>query len=177
MTRPLVSAGSVRQEDQGVERSGVVRRTIAERLVGDIRLTVLAPGERTEEEFGDHVREARRLDPLVRGVLVVVPQDAGGLSPGERRSLVRAGLMAKPTAVMTDSMAARGIMTALRWMGASSLAAFALRDLAGACEYLGTGKEKQRMLSSEITSMKTALQVARLQVRESPPGARPPGIQ
>lgn len=132
--------------------------TVAERLVGDVRLVMLGAGERTKDDFDAYLRESLKFERAVRATLLVVPPCAAGVSASERKALMRSGLLRKPTALMIDSLVARGILTALRWVGATSLIGFAVDDFAGACDFLSIAQSVRPRLLSEIAAMKLLMQ-------------------
>ncbi|HET8935016.1 MAG TPA: hypothetical protein VFN67_16320 [Polyangiales bacterium] len=56
-------------------------------------------------------------------------------------------------AVMTDSIVARGILTALAWLGLPQRG-FALNDLRAASEYLGLSSEERQRAAEELARLR-----------------------
>jgi len=94
------------------------KRVIFQRLVGDVRIVLQGPGRPTDDEIDLHIAEAVAMAGFVRGVLVMTEgPDAEGPDAGQRAKMARAGLLRIPTAVVTDAVLARGVMTAVSWLG------------------------------------------------------------
>lgn len=74
---------------------------------------------------------------------------------------MRSGLLQKPTAITVDSLLTRGVLTAFRWMGATSLTGFAVDAFAAAYDFLNIHASLRTRLLSEIAAMKLLLQATR----------------
>src|SRR5688500_19819263 len=112
------------------------KRVLFQRLVGDVRLVLQGEGHPSDAEIDEHIAEAVDMARFVRAVLVVAEgAKAAGPDARQRAKMARAGLLRAPTAVVTDSVLARGSMTAVSWGGAP-MPGFASEHLSRAYDYL-----------------------------------------
>src|SRR3954467_13722666 len=94
------------------------RRVLLQRRVGDVRLVLQGEGHPSDAEIDEHIAEASAMASFVTAVLVVAEgPGAGGPDARQRAKMASAGLLRVPTAVVTDSALARGIMIAVSWTG------------------------------------------------------------
>src|SRR5450432_2876646 len=73
--------------------------------------------------------------PTMRGVLIF--SDGGGPNIAQRERLAEMIKLIPRTAMVTDSRVARGIMTALSWLGVTQSKTFPTSRIADALGYLG----------------------------------------
>ncbi len=131
--------------------------SIAQRLVGDVRVVVMRDRARLEGEFEAHVAEAVAMAPSVRVVLVVQLAGEEVLDATERKQLFNAGLFKVPSAVLMDGTFGRLVLTALRWMGASQAYGFAHDEFDKACDVLQIPNGRRSEIASTITELKAKL--------------------
>jgi hypothetical protein len=147
------------------------KRVIFQTLVGDVRLVLQGEGRPTDAEMDHHVAEAVAMARAVRAVLVIAEgRDAAGPDAGQRAKLARAGLLRIPTAVVTESALARGVMTAVSWLGAP-IRGFAPEHLFRALEFLKISAPVRARIPAQLEAM-------RAELHGVPPvraGSRPPG--
>jgi hypothetical protein len=137
--------------------TGSVGQTLRYELAGT--LLVLVHGERSpaDTDWDDYTDALRAHAHEITGVLVAT--DGAGPDGRQRvklNDLVRQRGGSFPTAVVTGSVVARGIVTALGWFN-PKLRAFAPAELADAVVYLGADPQRCDDLASRITRMRTAL--------------------
>jgi hypothetical protein len=130
-----------------------LRYEIAETLVVLVHGRT-APSDVDWEDYAGAL-EARVND--ITGVLVAT-DGAGpdGLQRGKLNDLVKQRGGGFPTAVVTDSPAARGIVTALGWFN-SQLRAFPSKELANALAHVGAEAERREDIVRRIAKMRIAL--------------------
>jgi hypothetical protein len=130
-------------------------QSIAQALVKDVRLVALGPVRPTRPEFDDHIAQALAWEPRVRCVLVSVG-DGGSLDAKERVALAKAGLLAKPCAVLVSSPLTRSILTAVRWLG-GAMSAFAPSELDQACAHLDIPGAQRAAVRAQLTALSQRL--------------------
>jgi hypothetical protein len=146
-------------------------RVILQTLVGDVRLVLQGPGRPTQDEIDQHIAEAMVMAGSVRAVLVVTDgPDAAGPDAAQRAKMARAGLLRIPTAVVTESVLARGVMTAVSWLGAP-IRGFGPEQLFQACEYLKISSPVRARIPARLEEMKAALRPPPALRRSAPFGA------
>lgn len=126
-------------------------RGYIQRLVGDLRVLVLGSRMLTEAEFDAHIVEAVSMAGSVRAVILAV-LGSPPMSAERRAKLERAGLVRVPTAVLTDSVLIRSILTALRWLGGDARP-FPLDAEMRACEFLEVPVASRQAVVSELRAM------------------------
>lgn len=128
--------------------------TIAYKQVGDTMILAHAKTEPADEEWRAYV-EALRAHSVKR---ILVLTDGEGPNARQRKHMLeRLGANAQRTAVVTPSMAARGIVTAVAWLG-TDIRAFAPDETAAALEFLGlTRFEAEAVLRSALRVRLTVL--------------------
>ena len=145
-----------------------VERNQALELCGSTLVIVHSTLPPTDVEWREAMEYAYSIVGAVRGQLVV--SAGGGPTPRQRQALHE--LFAKrvdgtpPTAVVTSSAVARGIVTAFSWVVKDRIRAFPEKQLAEACAFVGAGAEVeairatverlQRMLSPGMPVSPTA---------------------
>jgi hypothetical protein len=141
----------------GVRSDAAPRRVIFHTLVGDVRLVLQGAGRPTDAEIDQHITEAVAMASAVRAVLVFAEgRDAVGPDAGQRAKMARAGLLRIPTAVVTASALARGVMTAVSWLGAP-IQGFAPEHLLRAFEFLKISPPVRARIPAQLDSMRAAL--------------------
>lgn len=104
-----------------------------------------------DDEWERHCKNLERERTRVLGVLVYT--DGGGPTTHQRK-LLRSALHdspAPPTAIITNSLVVRGIITSLNWFANNQLAAFEPQDLDGALRHLqknGAAIDKGKLVGS-----------------------------
>jgi len=129
--------------------------TYLQRLIGDVRVLVLGARMLTEQEFDAHVAEALDMAEKTRVVMVVI-LGSPPMSAERRAKLARTGLTKKRTAVLTDSVAMRAVLTAISWFG-GDLRPFSMGSAAQACEFLEIPQEAREALVLQVSSMSAAI--------------------
>jgi hypothetical protein len=122
-----------------------------QRLVGDVRILVLGRRMLTDAEFDAHILEAVGMAGAVRVVLLAI-LGSPPMSAERRAKLEQAGLVRIPTAVLTESMAVRAILTALRWLGGDARP-FPMQGDMQACEFLAIPANARQHVAQELRSM------------------------
>ena len=122
-------------------------------LVGDVRLVVTIPGRPSKVDFERHLEEAKAMLGSTRVALIV---SGGDLTAGERARMAEAGIFRPKTAVLTSSLFARGILTAIRWLGGTN-AGFAPHQFAEACAFLGIPESQRGEIRQKIAELKAQL--------------------
>jgi hypothetical protein len=115
------------------------------------------PGRPTDGEVDLHIDQAMAMASSVRAVLVVTDgPDAGGPDAGQRAKMARVGMLRMPTAVVTESVLARGVMTAVSWLGAP-VRAFAPEDLFRAFDFLKISSPVRARIPARLEALKAEL--------------------
>jgi hypothetical protein len=101
------------------------------------KVIVIVHGERhpTDQEFDRLIQDLHTWADDCTGILVV----AGQMAPNatQRQKLTDDALMlSERVAVLTDSAAARGSITAMHWLGKAAIRGFAPADVRAALDYL-----------------------------------------
>jgi hypothetical protein len=134
------------------------RRVLTQKLVGDVRLVLQVAGRPTNDEIAQHIDEALAMAGSVRAVLVIADgPDAAGPDAGQRAKMARAGMLRVPTAVVTESVLARRIMTAVSWIAGAPIRAFAPEQLFRAFEFLKISGPVRARIPDQIEAMKAQL--------------------
>lgn len=109
----------------------------------------------TDDEWAEYLLHLGKASNLP-GVLVIT---AGGVpNSAQRKDL--AGVVPHrkcPIAIVTASPIARGVITALGWLGISGAKAFAPAKMDGAIEYLGVDRAKRRLVLAELARVEEQL--------------------
>ena len=146
-------------------------RVLTQKLVGDVRLVLQAAGRPTHDEIAQHIDEAMRMAGSVRAVLVIADgPDAAGPDAAQRAKMARAGMLRVPTAVVTESVLARRIMTAVSWIGGGSIRAFAPEQLHRAFEFLKISVPVRARIPAQLEVLKAELRALSI----APELSRPP---
>jgi hypothetical protein len=108
-------------------------------LVSDVLVFVaLHSGSPTDAAWDGYVNVTRGLIENLGGLLVVAGNTS--ITARQRGSLRSIYADANvPIAVLTESLGARGILTAIRWFGIA-ISGFKMDDYSGALEWLGRGE-------------------------------------
>ena len=133
-------------------------------------------GQPSDTEVDRHIAEASEMASFVRAVLVVAEGSrAGGPDARQRARMARAGLLRVPTAVVTDSVLARGIMIAVSWTG-TPIQGFASEHLDRAYEFLKLSGPVRARIPDQLEAMRAELYGRLLPPRHSSaPAARSHG--
>lgn len=104
------------------------------------------------EPYANFLHDHRAYADSGQRVLVVSP---GGHGPNaKQRNLISAQLkQAIPTAVLTNSRTARGIVTALSWFN-SAIRAFAVDDFSAALAYLGIPAGQREQVQEMVARLR-----------------------
>jgi hypothetical protein len=113
-------------------------------------LVIAHPHDAPSKEDWEYVcRAIREYHAAARGQLVLT---FGGVPDAaqRKRALMELpeGFVPQPVAVLTDSIAVRGVMTALNWLLNDNHRAFALTDAAGAAQHLGIPLDQSQKLAA-----------------------------
>jgi hypothetical protein len=111
----------------------------------------------SEPEWNEYVASARQWRPEIRAFLVL--SEGGGPNAAQRAALDEAvGLENHPgkTAVVTVSMMARGIVTAIGWFS-KGIKAFSTNQISAALDYLEIPKADQDGVLAEIKRLREHL--------------------
>ena len=136
---------------------------LTQKLVGDVRLVLQGPGRPTNDEIAQHIAEAVAIASSVRAVLVIADgPDAAGPDAGQRAKMARAGMLRVPTAVVTESVLARRIMTAVSWIGGAPIRAFAPEQLFRAFDFLRISGPVRARIPAQLEAMKAELRATPL---------------
>jgi hypothetical protein len=132
-------------------------RVILQRRIGDVRLVLQGNGHPSDAEMHEHIEEAIGMAGFVRAVLVIAEgPHASGPDARHRAKMGRAGLLRVPTAVVTDSALARGIMTAVGWVGAP-IQGFAPAHISRAYDYLKLSSSVRARIPDRLDAMRVEL--------------------
>jgi len=146
-------------------------RVLTQKLVGDVRLVLQSAGRPTNDEIAQHIAEALAMASSVRAVLVIADgPDAAGPDAGQRAKMARAGMLRVPTAVVTESVLARRIMTAVSWIGGGPIRAFAPEHLFRAFDFLEISAPVRARIPAQLEAMKAELRAMPI----APEPSRPP---
>ena len=141
-------------------RVGPSMRVLTQKLVGDVRLVLQVAGRPTNDEIAQHIAEAVAMASSVRAVLVIAyGPDAAGPDAGQRAKMARAGMLRVPTAVVTESVLARRIMTAVSWIGRAPIRAFSPDQLFRAYDFLQIAAPVRARIPPQLEAMKAELGV------------------
>jgi hypothetical protein len=148
------------------------RRVLTQKLVGDVRLVLQVAGRPTNDEIAQHIEEALAMADSVRAVLVIADgPEAAGPDAGQRAKMARAGMLRVPTAVVTESVLARRIMTAVSWIGGAPIRAFAPEHLFRAFEFLKISGPVRARIPGQLEAMKVELRAMRITPEPRRPSA------
>lgn len=123
-----------------------------QKAVEGVRVLVYGLRPLTESEFDAHLAEASAMAASVRAVMVVLVDDLGGLRPSWRAKLASRGLLQVPTAVISDSIRVRGMLTPINWLG-GNIRPFATHEMAQAFDFLHIADASRPLLVQNITGM------------------------
>jgi predicted Fe-S protein YdhL (DUF1289 family) len=137
------------------DRLGAVAKTLSFERVGAIYLLVHDEVAPNDEDWRAHVAFLRQAMPELKAVLVF--GDGAGPNASQRKLLQSIpGVNRCPTAVITISVVARGIVTAISWFGAT-IRAFAPAALAEAFAWLGLSEAERLAVLRRIAELKAQL--------------------
>jgi hypothetical protein len=134
-----------------------LRKTLRYEVVGKLVVLVHAERAPSDLEWDDYARALGSRIGETTGVLVVT--DGAGPNGSQRakmNELVEKGGGSFPTAVITHSLVARGIVTALSWFN-PKLHAFAPTELTAALSHVGADPRQREDLLRRILHMRLEL--------------------
>jgi hypothetical protein len=125
-------------------------KTMIHRVIPSLLLNVVMheSSPPSDEEWGALVATVREFAPT-RRLRAITFTD--GAAPTSKQRAAAADALAgypMPIAVVTDSMLARGAVTAFRWLGNPEIRAFGADQLNAALDYLGVEFEQRPLVYS-----------------------------
>jgi len=125
------------------------------RLEGPILVCVNAAENPTDAEWTRYLDAGRAALPKCKGILVVT--DGGGPNAMQRKQIDEMPEARDlPVAVVTASLAARGIVTAISWFG-KAIKAFAPHQVPEALGYLGLAPSEAAAACATVALLKLEL--------------------
>jgi hypothetical protein len=129
---------------------------------GDLLLLAHDEHRPADDEWRGWLRAYETRSPHIRGVLVRTL--GGGPSSSQRKELVQAmeaQTIRTPTAILTSSAIARGVLTALSWfLSAERLPkTFALDDVVAALTFLGVDAASEGSVRAELARLAASLEL------------------
>jgi hypothetical protein len=142
-------------------------RTLVQRLIGDVRLVVRHAARPVTGEFDEHVAEAVAMSNRARVVLVGIAGDGADYQFDfeQRAKLCRAGLFAKPHAVLAPRIRPERV-TSLKWLGAE-IRPFAPDAFDEACDFLAIAPLRRPELREVLVNTAQQLGQPELDVRSA----------
>ncbi len=127
--------------------------SIAHVMHGDLHIVVHGDVSPSDEEWNLYLNVLRAARPRMRRVLVSTT--GGAPSPRQRRSLLDAMGEGRPptTAVVTGSVVARGVVTALAWIKGDFIRAFSPADLDLALSHLAVAESDRPAVIAALRSL------------------------
>src|SRR5690242_20596822 len=98
---------------------------LAFKVIDDLLLAVHSNRPPLTDEWDEYIREHQRLAREGRRVSILVFTEGGAPNSAQRAALKAAVTGDLKTAIVTGSVAVRGVVTAFNWLGWSSMRAFA----------------------------------------------------
>lgn len=134
---PTPAAGEGLGADEG-------RQVLIELATSRVAVAVFAEGTPSDEEWGEYLDALQSLGDSSHRTLVL--SAGGGPTAAQREDLERLAERQEDVkvAVITRSLVARGMVTALRWFRREANAAFEPGKLDVACDYLGLDAAERR---------------------------------
>jgi hypothetical protein len=144
-----------------------VGRTLIQRLVGDVRLVVRSAARPAACDFDEHLGEAVAMLNRTRVVLVGLVGDGADFQFDfeQRAKLCRAGLFAKPHAVLAPRIRPECV-TSLKWLGAE-MRPFAPDAFDEACDFLAIAEPRRPELKEAVVDTTRQLAPPALDVRSA----------
>jgi hypothetical protein len=142
------------------QKEGAMARHMAWSTYGDLLLLAHDEHRPTDDEWRSWLRAYETRSPRIRGVLV--RSLGGGPSSSQRKELVEAmeaQTIRTPTAILTSSAIARGVLTALSWfLSAERLPrTFTLDDVVAALTFLGVDAASEGGVRAELARLAGSL--------------------
>lgn len=129
-------------------------KSMLHELQGDVMLVVQGDVPVVDDDWDEYLATLAA-NPSVKAFLISA--DNHGPNANQRAKLANLrSIDPLPKAVVTTSMAVRGIVTALSWLG-SNIRAFAPNQIEGAFEYLGVASNAHAALLERLALLKTRL--------------------
>jgi hypothetical protein len=130
-------------------------KTVAYELLRNVMISVHGRDPVSAKEFPEVLASFRRLD--FENVKMLVVTEGGGPTPQQRKEMVNAmGGREMLTAVVSDEVMIRGVVTALSWFN-SKIKSFRSADLDGAMRYLGVSPARFDELRAEVAALQASL--------------------
>jgi hypothetical protein len=127
-------------------------KTISVIVLGDVVLSYTSRSSPSDAEWDEYVVAVKSVDGDRRRALVVT--DGGGPSASQRKKLYEAvGPKQQPTAIVTGSVVARGISTAMSWFN-PALRVFSPHQLKEALAHLGVPGEEFGRFQGALDALK-----------------------
>jgi hypothetical protein len=126
------------------------------KLIDDLILAVHGARPPSSSEWDSYLKEHQRLASEKRKVSILVVTEGGGPNSAQRAALKELVASDLRTAIVTGSVAVRGIVTAFNWLGWSSMQAFAPHEMDGALRLVGASHRKDAVLA-ELKRMQESL--------------------
>jgi hypothetical protein len=131
-------------------------KTVAYESDGELAILVHGPKPPTDEDWNGYLAFARAGLLTARNPRCLVLSGATVPSPKQRAELNKLVELHKapvPTAVVTSSLAARGIVTVFGWFN-SAIRAFRMDELAEALDYLGVERARFAEINVRIRRLR-----------------------
>jgi hypothetical protein len=130
-------------------------RTVAHKLLRNLMISVHGREHVSSEQFPEVLSTFQELD--YENVRMLVVTEGGGPTPQQRREMVNAmGGREMVTAVVSDDIFIRGVVTALSWFN-SKIKSFPRSDLEGAMRYLQIPPARFDEVRAEVAALRASL--------------------
>ena len=131
-------------------------KTMRSSIVDGVLIAVHTAYGPTDDEWRSYLHLYESHQQLVRANLVVTR--GGGPNAKQREAMSKLkNLRAFATAVVSDSVVARGIVTAISWIG-KPIRAFTPSETDLAFEYLGVATDTRAKVRLEVAALKSELE-------------------
>lgn len=141
-----------------MEHGRVVLKSTAYARVDDVLLQCTGSVDVSEADLSEWIT---RLSTFDYQALLISVRGGGSLTSKQRGRIgefwKRSGRKPPPTALLTDSMVARHVATAITWLVNAPLKAFEVSEVEAAVTYLG-GNAKATEVSRTLNSLHAALE-------------------
>jgi len=128
------------------------------RLAPIEHLAVISQSGPTDDEWARYLRDVKEL-PVegLRGAWGLILSEGGGPNGPQRKALAEVKTISRiPTAVVTGSMLARGLVMATSWLG-KEIRAFAPQHLTRAFDYLAVAPTERPRVVEELAVLRAEL--------------------
>jgi hypothetical protein len=131
-------------------------KTMAYMQVGATMVVAHGPQPPAQNEWDGHIALCKDGKVKVRRLLVYT---AGGAPDAKQRAQAEKEFGQLRVAVLTDSVLARGVVTALRWLG-MPISAFPADQVVRAMEDIGVPSAERDEVRSALTRVRTSVMAA-----------------